>query len=68
MDVEELNAVLKTLEAFLAIIFVGEACHLEDRLANAAMGNAFLLQGGDCAESFNEFNANNITNTFQILL
>lgn len=32
------------------------------------MGNAFLLQGGDCAESFKEFNANNIRDTFRIIL
>ncbi|KAL5982246.1 Phospho-2-dehydro-3-deoxyheptonate aldolase 1, chloroplastic [Asimina triloba] len=65
---EELDAVLKTLESFPPIVFAGEARHLEDRLADAAMGKAFLLQGGDCAESFKEFNANNIRDTFRILL
>uniref|UniRef100_A0A6V7QRR2 Phospho-2-dehydro-3-deoxyheptonate aldolase n=1 Tax=Ananas comosus var. bracteatus TaxID=296719 RepID=A0A6V7QRR2_ANACO len=50
------------------IVFAGEACHLEELLADAAMGKAFLLQGGDCAESFNEFNANNIRDTFRVLL
>ena len=49
-------------------MFAGEARSLEERLAEAAMGNAFLLQGGDCAESFKEFNANNIRDTFRILL
>lgn len=41
---------------------------LEKKLGQAAMGNAFLLQGGDCAESFKEFNANNIRDTFRVLL
>lgn len=65
---EELESVLKTLDAFPPIVFAGEARSLEERLAEAAMGNAFLLQGGDCAESFKEFHANNIRDTFRILL
>ncbi|KAL5705188.1 3-deoxy-7-phosphoheptulonate synthase [Ranunculus cassubicifolius] len=65
---QDLDSVLQTLEAFPPIVFAGEARKLEDRLAEAAMGNAFLLQGGDCAESFKEFNANNIRDTFRILL
>jgi 3-deoxy-7-phosphoheptulonate synthase len=64
----ELEAVLKTIEAFPPIVFAGEARHLEERLADAAMGRAFLLQGGDCAESFKEFNGNNIRDTFRVLL
>ncbi|KAI3695775.1 hypothetical protein L1987_78775 [Smallanthus sonchifolius] len=63
-----LAAVLKTLEDFPPIVFAGEARHLEERLADAAVGKAFLLQGGDCAESFKEFSANNIRDTFRILL
>lgn len=59
---------LKTLEDFPPIVFAGEARHLEERLADAAMGKAFLLQGGDCAESFKEFSANNIRDTFRIIL
>ncbi|KAF9607919.1 hypothetical protein IFM89_003733 [Coptis chinensis] len=65
---EDFESVLKTLETFPPIVFAGEARKLEERLADAAMGNAFLLQGGDCAESFKEFNANNIRDTFRILL
>ncbi|KAL1349490.1 hypothetical protein HN51_025991 [Arachis hypogaea] len=65
---EELEAVLKTLDAFPPIVFAGEARSLEEKLGEAAMGKAFLLQGGDCAESFKEFNANNIRDTFRILL
>lgn len=65
---EELESVLSTLEAFPPIVFAGEARNLEERLGEAAMGNAFLLQGGDCAESFKEFHANNIRDTFRIIL
>lgn len=65
---DELEAVLKTIECFPPLVFAGEARSLEERLADAAMGNAFLLQGGDCAESFKEFNANYIRDTFRILL
>lgn len=64
----ELESVLKTLEAFPPLVFAGEARSLEEKVAEAAMGNAFLLQGGDCAESFKEFNANNIRDTLRVLL
>ncbi|KAI7730324.1 hypothetical protein M8C21_016329, partial [Ambrosia artemisiifolia] len=67
-DQTELDSVLQTLDSFPPIVFAGEARHLEERLAEAAMGNAFLLQGGDCAESFKEFNANNIRDTFRVIL
>ena len=67
-DQNEFNSVLETLEAFPPIVFAGEARSLEEKLGEAALGNAFLLQGGDCAESFKEFNANNIRDTFRILL
>ncbi|KAJ6305509.1 hypothetical protein OIU78_020947 [Salix suchowensis] len=67
-DANELESVLKTIETFPPIVFAGEARSLEEKLAEAAMGNAFLLQGGDCAESFKEFSANNIRDTFRILL
>lgn len=59
---------LQTLDSFPPIVFAGEARNLEERLGEAAMGNAFLLQGGDCAESFKEFNANNIRDTFRVIL
>uniref|UniRef100_K3YHS1 Phospho-2-dehydro-3-deoxyheptonate aldolase n=1 Tax=Setaria italica TaxID=4555 RepID=K3YHS1_SETIT len=67
-DKAELDEVLRTVEAFPPIVFAGEARTLEERLAEAAVGRAFLLQGGDCAESFKEFNANNIRDTFRVLL
>ena len=67
-DKAELDEVLRTVEAFPPIVFAGEARTLEERLAEAAVGRSFLLQGGDCAESFKEFNANNIRDTFRVLL
>tara|TARA_R110001592_G_scaffold16881_14_gene71722 strand:+ start:10716 stop:12107 length:1392 start_codon:yes stop_codon:yes gene_type:complete len=63
---------LKNTEAQLRemppLVFAGEARNLQARLALAAEGKAFLLQGGDCAESFAEFNANKIRDTFRALL
>ncbi|XP_040986625.1 phospho-2-dehydro-3-deoxyheptonate aldolase 2, chloroplastic-like [Juglans microcarpa x Juglans regia] len=67
-DQKELDSVLQTIEAFPPIVFAGEARHLEEKLAEAAVGNAFLLQGRDCAKSFKEFSANNIRDTFRVLL
>ena len=67
-DENELQQVLQTLESFPPIVFAGEARSLEDKLGQAAMGDAFLLQGGDCAESFKEFNANYIRDTFRVIL
>lgn len=67
-DANELDLVLQTLSSFPPIVFAGEARNLEEKLAQAAMGNAFLLQGGDCAESFKEFTANNIRDTFRVIL
>lgn len=67
-NAKDLESVLQTIEAFPPIVFSGEARLLEEKLGEAAMGRAFLLQGGDCAESFKEFNANNIRDTFRVLL
>ncbi|CAH8309717.1 unnamed protein product [Eruca vesicaria subsp. sativa] len=67
-DQKELNKVLKTIGTYPPIVFAGEARLLEERLGQAAKGEAFLLQGGDCAESFKEFNADNIRDTFRIIL
>ncbi|GAB2292011.1 Phospho-2-dehydro-3-deoxyheptonate aldolase 2, chloroplastic [Dionaea muscipula] len=67
-DQDELESVLRTLSSFPPIVFAGEARSLEERLGHAAMGDAFLLMGGDCAESFKEFNANNIRDTFRVIL
>jgi len=66
------GAALAATEAVLAnlppLVFAGEARELKDQLADVAAGHGFLLQGGDCAESFAEFHANNIRDTFRVLL
>ncbi len=65
---DELNRVLKELENYPPLVFAGEAKRLKDQLGDVAAGNAFLLQGGDCAESFSEFHADNIRDTFKALM
>ncbi len=50
------------------LVFAGEARRLKTLLADVAAGKAFLLQGGDCAESFKEFTADNIRDTFRLIL
>ncbi len=50
------------------LVFAGEARRLKELLGQVARGDAFLLQGGDCAESFKEFSADNIRDTFRLLL
>ena len=67
-DATHLNAVEGTLRGFPPLVFAGEARNLKDRLARVAQGKAFLMQGGDCAESFAEFHADNIRDTFKVLL
>src|SRR6516165_4692621 len=63
-----LARVEETLHRFPPLVFAGEARRLKDRLAAVAAGKAFLLQGGDCAESFAEFHPNNIRDMFKVLL
>ncbi|OMO89466.1 DAHP synthetase, class II [Corchorus olitorius] len=67
-DQNDVDSVLQTLSTFPALVFAGEARSLEKKLGDAARGNGFLLQGGDCAESFQEFNAPNIRDTFRVIL
>jgi 3-deoxy-7-phosphoheptulonate synthase len=67
-DQAKLDAAEKTLRAQPPLVFAGEARKLKDNLAKVTEGKAFLLQGGDCAESFAEFSANNIRDTFKVLL
>jgi 3-deoxy-7-phosphoheptulonate synthase len=67
-DEAALTRVEKTLHNFPPLVFAGEARRLEERLAAVAAGKAFLLQGGDCAESFAEFHPNNIRDMFKVLL
>ena len=67
-DPEALNEVEATLAKSPPLVFAGEARRLKDQLRRVADGEAFLLQGGDCAESFAEFHADNIRDTFRVLL
>src|ERR1700737_4329042 len=67
-DEAALAGVEDTLHRFPPLVFAGEARRLKERLAAVAAGKAFLLQGGDCAESFAEFHPNNIRDMFQGLL
>ncbi len=63
-----LQDVENELKNYPPLVFAGEARNLKKQLAEVAAGRAFLLQGGDCAESFSEFNADNIRDTFKALL
>jgi len=67
-DAKAVKAVEDRLGVFPPLVFAGEARSLKTKLADVAQGKAFLLQGGDCAESFAEFHPNNIRDTFQVLL
>ncbi|MDR3438151.1 class II 3-deoxy-7-phosphoheptulonate synthase [Telmatospirillum sp.] len=67
-DAAKLAAVEAQLGIFPPLVFAGEARQLKSQLAQAAIGKAFVLQGGDCAESFAEFHPNNIRDTFRVLL
>ena len=67
-DSAELARVEATMENFPPLVFAGEARALKADLAEVAQGRGFLLQGGDCAESFAEFHPNNIRDTFRVLL
>jgi len=67
-DAGRLEAVTRRLASFPPLVFAGEARRLKVRLAEVAERRAFLLQGGDCAESFAEFGADNIRDTFRVLL
>src|SRR6202051_971709 len=58
----------KQLSTFPPLVFAGEARALKRALARVATGEAFLLQGGDCAESFAEHGANNIRDYFRVFL
>jgi 3-deoxy-7-phosphoheptulonate synthase len=67
-DAAKLKAVEDTLRNYPPLVFAGEARRLMEALGRVADGKAFLLQGGDCAESFAEFHPNNIRDTFRVLL
>src|SRR6202171_3512495 len=67
-DVRVLADVEKQLATFPPLVFAGEARNLKKALARVANGQAFLLQGGDCAESFAEHGANKIRDFFRMFL
>jgi 3-deoxy-7-phosphoheptulonate synthase len=67
-DLAALSAVEQTLRRMPPLVFAGEARRLKSLLGDVAAGRAFLLQGGDCAESFKEFHADNIRDTFRLIL
>ena len=67
-DLEKLKKVENELSTYPPLIFAGEAERLKSQLADVAAGKAFLLQGGDCAESFDAFNANNIKDLFKVMM
>jgi len=67
-DKAALAEVEKQLSTFPPLVFAGEARNLKQALARVAVGEAFLLQGGDCAESFEDHSANNIRDFFRVFL
>ncbi len=67
-DAEKLSAVEAQLAKYPPLVFAGEARKLKESLGAVSRGEAFLLQGGDCAESFAEFSADNIRDTFKVML
>ncbi|HEY9039128.1 MAG TPA: 3-deoxy-7-phosphoheptulonate synthase class II [Roseovarius sp.] len=67
-DTAALNAVEARLSQFPPLVFAGEARRLKAQLGAASRGDAFLLQGGDCAEAFEQFSADAIRDTFKVML
>ncbi|MGC1495949.1 MAG: 3-deoxy-7-phosphoheptulonate synthase class II [Sulfitobacter sp.] len=67
-DQAALNAVEKQLAQYPLLVFAGEARRLKKHLGAVSRGDAFLLQGGDCAESFEQFSSDMIRDTFKVML
>ncbi|AZL53237.1 3-deoxy-7-phosphoheptulonate synthase class II [Aliarcobacter skirrowii] len=67
-DIKTLKEVEQELASYPPLIFAGEALSLKKQLAKVVNGEAFLLQGGDCAESFSSFNAQNIKDLFKVMM
>jgi 3-deoxy-7-phosphoheptulonate synthase len=65
---EELSVAREKLSNFPPLVFAGESRNLLKQLEEVAKGRAFLLQGGDCAESFSDFHPNNIRDLFKVIL
>ncbi|MGA1181171.1 MAG: class II 3-deoxy-7-phosphoheptulonate synthase [Marivivens sp.] len=67
-DADALHTVEAKLASYPPLVFAGEARRLKSHLAKVSRGEAFLLQGGDCAESFAQFSADQIRDTFKVML
>ncbi len=67
-NAKHLASVEDTLRGYPPLVFAGEARKLKAKLADVAMGNAFLMQGGDCAESFKEFHPDNLRDMFRVMM
>lgn len=67
-DQGALDRSLKQIASYPPLVFAGEARSLQNALGQVCAGNAFLLQAGDCAESFDEFTANNIREKLRVIL
>eukprot|EP00877_Chromochloris_zofingiensis_P002334 jgi/Chrzof1/12100/Cz06g21110.t1_DHS1 len=67
-DTKEVEKACADIRSYPPLIFAGECRNLQQRLAHAATGEAFILFGGDCAEAFSQFSANRIRDTYRLLL
>ncbi len=67
-DQSSLKTVEEKIERLPPLVFAGEVRSLKEKLKKVALGEAFLLQGGDCAESFSDFSANNLRDSFKVIL
>lgn len=67
-DPDHLARVEATLSGYPPLVFAGEARRLKKRLGEVALGRAFLMQGGDCAESFREFHPDNLRDMFRVMM
>jgi len=67
-DPQELEDALKTLEGVAPLVFAGEVRSLQEKLAKVSQGQGFVLMGGDCAESFKEFDVNHVRDTFRVIM
>jgi 3-deoxy-7-phosphoheptulonate synthase len=67
-DADALHTVETQLAKYPPLVFAGEARRLKTQLGAASRGEAFVLQGGDCAESFAQFSADSIRDTFKVML
>jgi 3-deoxy-7-phosphoheptulonate synthase len=67
-DAEALAAAVRTLSSYPPLVFAGECDVLKAHMAEAALGKAFVLQGGDCAETFASATADNIRDRIKTIL